>query len=594
MKKIIRAFSRTLISSNILFLTFLSCFSHELTAQSKRKAMELPSSTDNQEEILTQNYRLKINNLNIPFSNRGNIAEVFFDSAGGYFGGQIFLFSGGFLMSGKSNDSVWANGVAGDILVQDYAPGRVTPTPIEPPAGFYIVKKSDPPFSSSWQEWMDAVYLGADFYDGNGDGYYAPYDINGNGIWDPSEDMPDLLGDETAWCVYNDKVPSSQRRWQSSPYGIEIRQTIFAYSSPTLSNVFFIRYRIKNTGTISGQLDSVYFGLWADGDIGEATDDYFGSDTIRNSGFMYNDGDDYYYGSNAPAFYLNQLQTPHVFIPGVTYIDNNGNGIYDPDIDTPLDSAEIKRGQLIGKRLISGAKNLPMNAIVFIKSGDPLIGTPSNVWQVRNYFHGKTRIGQIVDPCTFVYSNYFYQGIPCSTINKSFWVSGDPVLNIGWIQRYTSDLRFLSSVGPFNLNAGEEVEALAAYVVGRGISPLSSISHARAISDDVKWFYDNNFNSSLISVKEESIRNSSFELYQNYPNPFNPETVIKYQILKTTFVTLKVFNVLGKEIATLINEERGIGVYETEFSASSLPSGVYFYQLITDNQTVSKKMILLR
>ena len=86
--------------------------------------MELPSSVDNQQEILTQNYRLKINNLNIPFNNRGNIAEVFFDSAGGYFGGQMFLFSGGFLMSGKSNDSVWANGVAGDILVQDYSPGQ--------------------------------------------------------------------------------------------------------------------------------------------------------------------------------------------------------------------------------------------------------------------------------------------------------------------------------------------------------------------------------------------------------------------------------------------------------------------------------------
>ena len=86
---------------------------------------------------------------------------------------------------------------------------------------------------------------------------------------------------------------------------------------------------------------------------------------------MYNDGDDYYYGINAPAFYLNQLQTPHVFIPGVTFIDNNGNGIFDPEIDTPLDSAKINRGQLIGTKFIPGAKNLTMNATDFFKSGDP-------------------------------------------------------------------------------------------------------------------------------------------------------------------------------------------------------------------------------
>ncbi|MCK7516799.1 MAG: T9SS type A sorting domain-containing protein [Ignavibacteriales bacterium] len=62
----------------------------------------------------------------------------------------------------------------------------------------------------------------------------------------------------------------------------------------------------------------------------------------------------------------------------------------------------------------------------------------------------------------------------------------------------------------------------------------------------------------------------------------------------TTFVTLKVYDVLGKEITTLVNEERGIGVYETAFNASSLTSGVYFYQLVTENQSISRKMILMR
>ena len=63
--------------------------------------------------------------------------------------------------------------------------------------------------------------------------------MNGNGQWDPNEDMPDLLGDETAWCVYNDNVPQYLRRWLSPPYGIEIRQTIFAYSNPSSFQMYF-------------------------------------------------------------------------------------------------------------------------------------------------------------------------------------------------------------------------------------------------------------------------------------------------------------------------------------------------------------------
>ncbi|MCK7516797.1 MAG: hypothetical protein MZV64_03295 [Ignavibacteriales bacterium] len=74
------------------------------------------------------------------------------------------------------------------------------------------MKKSDPAFGQSWQDWMNAVYLGADFYDGNHDSSYTPYDMNGNGQWDQNEDMHDLLGDETAWCIYNDKDSSISKK----------------------------------------------------------------------------------------------------------------------------------------------------------------------------------------------------------------------------------------------------------------------------------------------------------------------------------------------------------------------------------------------
>jgi len=85
-----------------------------------------------------------------------------------------------------------------------------------------------------------------------------------------------------------------------------------------------------------------------------------------------------------------------------------------------------------------------------------------------------------------------------------------------------------------------------------------------------------------------------FQLYQNYPNPFNPSTKISYQIPELSFVTIKVFDVLGNEVATLFEEEKPAGKYEIEFNVAALPSGIYFYQLKTDSYLETKKMILLK
>ena len=85
-----------------------------------------------------------------------------------------------------------------------------------------------------------------------------------------------------------------------------------------------------------------------------------------------------------------------------------------------------------------------------------------------------------------------------------------------------------------------------------------------------------------------------FTLNQNYPNPFNPTTIIKYQIPKSSFVSVKVYDLLGNEIATLVNKEQTAGSYEVEFAASGLSAGIYFYRLRTDNYGQTKKMILLK
>jgi len=85
-----------------------------------------------------------------------------------------------------------------------------------------------------------------------------------------------------------------------------------------------------------------------------------------------------------------------------------------------------------------------------------------------------------------------------------------------------------------------------------------------------------------------------FALLQNYPNPFNPTTRIQYQVASNSKVTLKVYNILGNVVATLVGEYKPAGVYEMEFNASTLPSGTYFYQLTAGSFSETKKMILLK
>ena len=106
------------------------------------------------------------------------------------------------------------------------------------------------------------------------------------------------------------------------------------------------------------------------------------------------------------------------------------------------------------------------------------------------------------------------------------------------------------------------------------------------------------------SVESEGDVPAAFILEQNYPNPFNPSTTIKFQVPNSSFVNLKVYDVLGNEVAILVNEEKPAGSYEVNFSAKSgsasggnaysLSSGIYFYKLQAGSFVETKKMILMK
>ena len=450
-------------------------------------------------------YYMKINNIEMPLNNSGVIADVTIPpySSEGKFDGLPFLFSAGFAMSGyvdlgEANEFLWANGVATASRIRDYQPGPVKPDgtpsdPNDPKHTLYIIRSDDEPFGPSWQTWKDAVELGADFYDGDGDGKYNPIDLNGNGQWDPNEDRPDLLGDETVWCVFNDGVPAKDRRYTDvNPLGIEIHQTVFGFaSSGLLGNILFVRYKVINKNAQGKILDSVYFSVWADPDIGDYTDDLVGCDVPqwasgyektppegRNAGYVYNNGSDAQYGINPPTFLIDFFQGPFIY---------TGN---------TSDTAFNIRGPYLGIDTLLGYKQLGISSFVqYFQSSPPDQADPANRFELRYYTLGYNRRGNPVDPCTWGFGSVF-GGVNCNAIDPRFFYSGDPYRNKGWIQTTPADERMMVNTGKFRLRPYlDTVIITAAYVVGRGTNALSSIEEAKRISDFAQFIYDQNFKS---------------------------------------------------------------------------------------------------
>ena len=124
---------------------------------------------------------------------------------------------------------------------------------------------------------------------------------------------------------------------------------------------------------------------------------------------------------------------------------------------------------------------------------------------------------------------------------------------------------------------------------------ISTKESVRSERDSV-WGYADPCAPAYMPNGQGLINNPSlkYELYQNYPNPFNPVTNIRFTIPENSFVELKIYNILGQEIKSLINEYKNAGAYIIAFDASNLPSGIYYYKINYKDVNVVKKMLLIK
>jgi hypothetical protein len=210
-----------------------------------------------------------------------------------------------------------------------------------------------------------------------------------------------------------------------------------------------------------------------------------------------------------------------------------------------------------------------------------------------------------------------YDAAPLAPSNLAISINSSDETVLTWNANTEPDVRITNGKykiyrAETDLNGNILPYQLAATINAiNGTTPVTSWIDPDAMKSTVRKLYykitamDINQHESLFSnvvwrfgrlgkTTSQNISNSEYELFDNYPNPFNPSTKITYSIKEEGLVTLKVYDVLGKEIATLVNENKPAGNYEAEFNASQLPSGMYIYKIQSGQFSDVKKMLLTK
>jgi hypothetical protein len=180
-----------------------------------------------------------------------------------------------------------------------------------------------------------------------------------------------------------------------------------------------------------------------------------------------------------------------------------------------------------------------------------------------------------------------FSGSVNNTFVKLNWETATEVNNYGFeIQRQSVDENNWTKIGFVN-GSGNSNSSKNYVFEDKKVNTGKYLYRLKQIDNDGQFEYSNEIEVNL------GIPNT-LTLSQNYPNPFNPATVIRYQLSNPTFVCLKVYDTLGNEVVTLVNEQKNAGDYEIKFDGSKLASGMYIYQLSAGENVITKKMILMK
>jgi hypothetical protein len=477
--------------------------------------------------------------------------------------GKFAIFTAGLNIAALVNNSIRT---AMAFYQGEYTPGYIIDSsgPVvktDARFKFYKVTRGDNIYNNpDWLNWGLMVPFGAPFAD-----------VNHNGIYEPAIDTPGIRGaKQTIFICLTDGFSQTHSGsglcGGTPPLFAEVHMTAWGFDNPGLEDVQFLKWDIVNKNNLPW--NSTYIGIACDPDLGDANDDCLAFDTSGRLAICYNSdnqdgtGGGITYGASPPAVGLKWLKC---------YPNSLDLNSFVPILGTNVPGACFAFNPCYN--LLRGFKN-------------------DGSWWLN------PKVTQGTRKTKFVFSG----GVFGFGWNEGDGIidncGGDTVGNI--VHPQYGDRRFIMAAGSDNLtiNPGESKTIMIAQLIARGSDNKNSVTQLMWLSNEIQTLCDNGF---IINVKNISTSvPGSFRLYQNYPNPFNPVTKIKFDIstASSSPVKLAIYDVLGKEIAVLVNESAAGGLnpgtYETDWDASNFPSGVYFYKLVTDNYTVTKKMVLIK
>ncbi len=428
----------------------------------------------------------------------------------------------------------------------------------------YKVSRGDSYLTNyDWLYWGNMVPFGAPFVD-----------VNNNGTYEYQIDTPGVKGaSSTLFVCYTDGFPETHNGGSgmgggTAPLGAEIHLTAWGYSQPSYSDMQFLKFEVINKS--NQPWTKTYFGFFCDPDVGNSMTDYIGCDTVRKLGYAYKGvATDPVYGSAPPAYGIRLLKTPYRkyvspygYLPVTAFTNIYGGGYADPLCE------ELHNGSVGGYLRLKGYKS---DSTCWL---DPTYNPPK-----------KTRIIYPGDPETNTGWTEYQGRIKNCNLDSTgeLQVPSQPF-----------DMRFLLSSGADNLTVapGDTQTIIISQLIAQGLNNKNSVTKLKNLSDIAAQFYESGF---VIGVRTgESEIPAEYNLFQNYPNPFNPVTNIMFTLPQDNFVEIKIFDILGREIKTLINSFMKRGNYKTEFDASDFSSGIYFCSMKSGKFVSVKKMILIR
>ena len=371
--------------------------------------------------------------------------------------------------------------------------------------------------------------LGAPVVDG--DGIPNNYDL-------AAGDRPKIEGHQTLWWVMNDRG-NQHKSSNMEPIGLEVQVTAFALASrenPSINNSTFYRYLLINKST--SRLEEAFFGLFADPDLGDWVDDYVGSDSLLNLGYVYNsdneDAGSQGYGTPPPAAGISFLQGPRT----------NSDSV-DNDRDGTVDERD-ERAQL--------------HSFVFYYGGGGIAGDPVTGSDYYLYMQGRWK-----DTRPILYGGDGFLGA-ISDQPSPIMYAGDPVTREGWSERnpgvtgtlppnQAGDRRFMQATGPFSIAPGDSQEVVFAVVWAQGEDNWDSVTALKNTTRDIQMAFAEGLQ---VPFPEPDIStNLRLEAPANHvlQQPLNPTLQWQYEPLATYYEVQWGKNGLLSESELVTNEE---------------------------------------